>query len=170
MVRNINFIGRQGRYDLPTSLLTDNEPLTLKLNGLDAKLGKYILTLKHGGNIKTIVLGPAMTVDIFADWLNDGQEKILEAFLELRDNLGTRVLIPSVSNNMDTRGFIIEPLKLERIDEQWSIVAWLQSVEQEIEAIKLNQKLTDAATIAHFKAIEDKFAEYEDKGVPLQIE
>lgn len=171
MIRTINFIGRRGTFDLPSFLITENEPLTIKLEGLDATLGKYVLTIRQGEKEKTMYLSNIMSLDIPAEWLKSSDVNYpIEVFLELRDNAGTRVLISSAKTPTDQTGFYIEPLKLERVDKAWSMVAWLQRVEREIEAIKLNQKLTDAATLAYFKKIEDKFTEYEDKGVPLPVE
>lgn len=170
MVRTINFIGRQGRYDLPTFLLTDNDVLTLKLTGLDPRLGRYVMTIRHGTDTKTVSLSSAMTLDLPTEWLALNGTKPIEVFLELRDNAGTRVLIPSAKSPTDQAGFYIEPLKLERVDESWSMVAWLQRIESEITAIKLNQSRTATATSKRIKDVEDKLAEYEDKGIPLTFE
>ena len=159
MIRKINFIGRRGTYDLPSFLLTENETLTLKLEGLDARLGRYVMTIRHGTNVKTVYLRNALTVDISPEWLSENAEKPIECFLELRDNSGTQVLISSANSFTDQSGYYIEPLKLERIEKTWSLVAWLQKTDADLAQVK------DA-----IQEINIKLAEYEENGIPLKFE
>lgn len=171
MIRTINFIGRRGTFDLPSFLITENEPLTLKFAGLDARLGKYVATIRHGAEVKTVYLSNIMSLDIPAEWLFAANvNQPIEVFLELRDHAGTRILIPSAKTPTDQHGFCIEPLKLERVDGAWSMVAWLQRIESEIAALKAAQTQTAAATSKRFEAVEDKLSEYEEKGIPLLFE
>lgn len=155
MKRTINFIGRRGTFDLPSFLITENEPLTLKLNGLDSKLGKYVLTFKHGDEKGTVYLSNTMSVDVPIEYLKVNNEPI-ELFLELRDIAGTKVLIHTAKTPTDCTGFYIEPLKLERVEEGWSLVAWLQEAETEM------QKLGD-----ELKCMKQKLLQFESNGIPL---
>lgn len=170
MVRIINFIGRRGTYDLPTFLLTENEVLTLKFMGLDVTLGRYVVTVRHGTQSKTYYLSTAMTVDIMPEWLAVNGEKPLEVFIELRDNTGTKTLIQSAKSTYDQMGFYIEPLKLEKVGKNFSMVAWLQRLESLIN--ESNAKIDKQFAVAEKELtdIKTKLAEYENNGVPLAFE
>ena len=170
MIRTISITGRRGRYDLPTFLLTENEVLTLKFTGVDTRLGRYVATVRHGAETKTVYLSNAMTVDLTPEWLAKNAEKPLEVFLELRDSAGTRVLISSAKSATDQHGFYIEPLKLERVDDGWSMVAWLQRMENEL--VKLEKRFDGELkkALGRIEKAEKKLSQYEDQGVPLLFE
>ena len=159
MIRTINIIERRGTYDLPVFLLTENEVLTLKFAGLDPRLGRYVVTVQHGDERKTVYLTANLTVDITPEWLKGNGTKPLEVFLELRDNAGTKILIPSAKSATDRNGYYIEPLKIEKVDKSFSMVGWLQKIEQ-----KLNNVTDRVATV------EETLADYEEHGVPLKFD
>ena len=170
MIRTIDIIGRRGRYDLPTFLLTDNEVLTLKITGVDPHLGRYVATIRHGNETKTVYLNTGMTFDLPAAWLAINGEKPLEIFLELRDNTGTQVLIHSAKSITDQVGFYIEPLKIERVDKNWSLVAWLQRVENNLTNIKRDFNAESQKIKDRMSKVEERLSEYDEKDIPLSVE
>lgn len=170
MVRTINFVGRRGTYDLPTFLLTENEVLTLKFKGLDVTLGRYVVTVRHGNQCKTYYLSTAMTVDVLPEWLAVNGDQPLEVFIELRDNTGTAVKIESAKTTHDQMGFYVEPLKLEKVGESFSMVAWLQRLERLIAESNETMNKQFAQAEKDLSEIKTKLAEYEDNGVPLAFE
>ena len=170
MIRTINFVGRRGLYDLPTFLVTANEPLTIKFAGLDIRLGKYVATIRHGKEILTVYLSNAMSVDIPMRWLLETNvENPIEVFLELRDNNGTRILISSAKSHADLNGYYIEPLKLEKVDGSWSMIAWLQRIENKIQELKTETDTKLKNMDDRLMRTEETISHYENNGVPLQF-
>lgn len=170
MIRIINIVGRRGLYDLPSFLLTENEVLTLKFVGLDIRLGRYVVTIRHGTETRMVYLSGAMTVDLTPEWLAINGIKPIEVSLELRDNAGTKVLIPAAKTSNDQQGYYIEPLKLEKTDKAWSMIAWLQRVDKELLDIRKNVASEMDELKAKIKTMADKLSEYESNGVPLKFE
>ena len=160
MIRTINFVGRRGLYDLPTFLVTANEPLTIKFAGLDIRLGKYVATIRHGKETLSVYLSNVMSVDIPTP---------IEMFLELRDNNGTRVLIGSAKSHADLNGYYIEPLKLEKVDGSWSMIAWLQRIENKIQELKTETDTKLKNMDDRLMRTEETLSHYENNGVPLQF-
>lgn len=159
MIRTITMRGRTGLYDNPSFLITDNDPLTLKLNLPIIRDGKYVAKLKHGDMEKTVSLDKEMIVDVETEWLKKGGENPLEVFLELRDNSGTKVLIRSARTRTDRGGYFIEPLKIEAVDDGWSALSLLKDFESRI--CMLEQKNEE---------LSNRIAAFEDHGVELITE
>lgn len=170
MIRTITIIERRGTYDLPVFLLTENEVLTLKFAGLDPRLGRYVVTLQHGDERKTVYLTANLTVDITPEWLSKNGTKPLEAFLELRDNAGTKILIPSAKSATVRNGYYIEPLKIEKVDKSFSMVGWLQKIEKDLSDLKSGFEQELGKVTARVATVEEKLSEYEEHGVPLKFD
>lgn len=157
-------------YDLPVFLLTENEVLTLKFSGIDPRMGRYIVTLRHGEENRTVQLSANLTVDIMPEWLNRNGTNPLEVFLELRDNAGTKILISSVQSATDRNGYYIEPLKIEKVDKAFNMIGWLQKVERDIADLKLLLKKEITNVTDRVEVMEDTLSKYEECGVPLKFE
>lgn len=170
MIRTINIIDRRGTYDLPVFLLTENEVLTLKFAGLDPRLGRYVVTVQHGDERKTVYLTANLTVDITPEWLSKNGTKPLEVFLELRDNAGAKILIPSAKSATDRNGYYIEPLKIEEVDKSFSMVGWLQKLEKDLLDLKSVFEKELGKVTDRVLNVEEKLSEYEEHGVPLKFE
>lgn len=170
MIRTINILERRGKYDLPVFLLTENEVLTLKFSGIDPRLGRYIVTLQHGDESRTVQLSANLTVDIMPEWLNRNGTAPLEVFLELRDNAGTKILISSVSSATDRNGYYIEPLKIEKVDKAFNMLGWLQKIERDIECLKSTFQKEIANVTDRVEVVEATLSKYEECGIPLKFE
>ena len=78
MLRTITMHNRTGIFDIPSFLLTENEALTLKFVGLSHRIGKYVVTIVHGKNKKTIYLPLSFVVDISAEFLKKVEMRLLK--------------------------------------------------------------------------------------------
>ena len=140
MLREINFIGRTGRFDVPSFLLTENENLEVKLNIDIARQGVFVATVKHGTNVRTVRLDEDKTIIVMPEWLKENGEQPLEILLELRTLDMSRVILPSAKED---GGFFIEPLQILKVDDTYTAIGWLTKIEnallshtQEIEELQ----------------------------------
>ena len=155
MLRTITIHQRTGIIDEPSFFLTENEPLTLKFVGLSHRIGKYVVTIVHGKNKKTIYLPLSFVVDISAEFLKKGGNAPIEIYLELRNNAGTHKLIRSAIDENDKEGFFIEPLILENAKTGLNVSSLVGQIAE------LEKRLAIA---------EEKLAEFDNSGVPLICE
>lgn len=154
MKRKLIFNGFVGRWDTPSFLLTENEPLTVELSASKDLVGKHILTAVCG--------------DFTASYAYDGQEltfpaevlqgNALELFLQLRTVEGDRVIIPSAFTPIE-KGYFIEPLKLIKVDGLVSAIGWLTDIENRQKKIEEEQAKINA-----------RLDEFTSDGVPLDFE
>lgn len=156
MIRMIHIKGLTGRFDVPSFLWTENESLTLKFDVVEKRVGRYVAVVICGEQKKTVYLGRDMSVELSPEFIQKGDYQPLTILLELRPLKGLRALI---GNNPSNGGFCIEPLKIERVDENTCAVAWMQKLEGDFEAFG-----------KRLKTVEDKLKEFEDEGVPLLAE
>ena len=155
MLRTITMHQRTGIIDEPSFFLTENEPLTLKFDGLSHRIGKYVVTIIHGKNKKTIYLPLSFVVDISAEFLKKGGNAPIEIYLELRNNAGTHKLIRSAIDENDKEGFFIEPLVVEKAETGLNVSGLISVI----------NKLADRLSI-----VENRLAEFDNNGVPLICE
>lgn len=149
MERIINFSGKVGRYDIPSFLFTENDPLELIFNVHTTAIGKYVVTLNCGDQKHVLTLAEDMKVIVPPGFIERGNLNPLAILLELRTMKGDKVIIPS---DPKQGGFFIEPLYIETVEENTFAVAWCQELERRL------------------KNVETKLKEFEDKGVPLVFE
>ena len=159
MIRTITISGRTGVYKTPSFLLTETEPLTIRFYGLCMRSGRFVATVVHGEQRKTVFLDKNAGFDLFPEWLQKGGENPLEIFLELRDFSGLKILIPSAKDKNDTSGFFIEPLKIEKTEDGYNMVAWLKEIETKFKNLD-----------TRVRTMENSLSEFEDDGVPLIFE
>ena len=156
MIRTINVKGRTGRFDVPSFLWTENETLTLKFDVAEKRVGRYVATVLCGEQTKTVYLGREMAVDVAPEFVANGGYQPITVLLGFYPPKGTRAII---SNDPSSGGFCIEPLKIERVDENTCAVAWMQKLERDF-----------AELSARMDATETKLKRFEDNSVPLIME
>ena len=156
MKRIINFRGRMGRYDVPSFLFTENEPLEIKFDLQVNTLGKYIAILTCGKRKQAFVLDEDKTVIIPPEFIKRGDFAPLSILLELRTMLGDKIIIPS---DPAQGGFCIEPLYIEKVGINTTATAWCQELAYRCDVLE-NKMLY----------LEEKIKEFEDKGVPIIFE
>jgi hypothetical protein len=154
MERIITIKGKVGLYDIPCFTYADNEPLKLRFNTKKLAVGKYIAVVMCGENKKTVYLGDDMAVELPPSFLANGEAVYVS--LELRNNRTDTIII---SGDASKGGFLIEPLKLDRVEEYTTAQAWMQKLEGDITALK-----------EELSAVKSKLEQFEDEGVPLLAE
>lgn len=154
MIRIVNVDGRIGRFDIPSFLITDSGKLTIAFNGLNDVAVKHVVTLKCGDKTHTVWLGKNNAFTVSASFFKDGD--VCELFLETRSEKTSDLLIGS---DYENGGYLIEPLKIKKVDAGKSVVAWLQSIEAQVAGM--------AQTVNGIQAQLDTFSE---QGVPLVAE
>ena len=156
MKRVITINGREGRYDCPSFLLTENQSLTISVNAPEARNGSYYLTYTQGEHKRTICLKGVHSVVLPAQWLLEGDDSPLLGVLELRDTMGVAVY----------NRYYIEPLEVVRTGGGIECYASVQRIEAE--NAELRAKLADMDK--RFIALEARVYEYENNGVEIQPE
>lgn len=151
MERTITINGRTGRFDIPSFILSENEPLKIFIVFEKAyRIKRYKLTIRHGDLMKTFTLYEDNSpVELSVEWLNKNAED-LEFSLALLDENQEKVIKDD---------FEIEPLKIETVGGNFQFSAMVQSLMawQQEHGEKLN-------------ALEQRFDEYEANGVNLSLE
>jgi hypothetical protein len=148
MIRTLTLKGRQGRFDEPTFILSENQSLKISVVAKDEPLlNKYKLTARHGNLVKTFTLSKEMVATFPPEWLSSNAENI-EFSLALLDNKERIVLKDD---------FEIEPLKIVNLDGNFTFSAEVQRL------IAWQEE--------HGKALEElkkRFDQYENNGVNLE--
>ena len=129
MLRTINFIGRTGRYDVPSFLWLENEELTIQINVETYMQGRFVCVVKHGNAKKTVCLNEDNTFTLPANWLKENGTLPVEILLELRTTDLSRVIIP---NGRENGGYFIEPLQIDYVDDTYTAIGWLTKIENGI--------------------------------------
>ena len=156
MRRIIKVKGLTGRLDVPSFLWAENETLTLVFDIEEKRTGRYVATVLCGEQRKTVYLGRDMSVEIPPQFIKDGGYQPLAILLEYRNQSCDSVII---SGDPTNGGFAIEPLKIERMNENTYMLAFLQALEKEMKALG-----------SRMSAVETKLEQFEDEGVPLLAE
>ena len=156
MIRTIKIKGRTGRFQTPSFAYADNEPLTIKFDITEHRVGKYVALIACGEQRKTVYLGKDMSVEISPDFIKEGGFNPVYIFLEFRNGIGDKVII---CNDPAKNGFFIEPLYVERVSGNTTFLAWATKLEEEIKSLKATQEV-----------LTEKLGKFEDEGVPLAVE
>lgn len=156
MQRVIKLKGRTGRWLTPSFLYTDNEPLVIKFDITDHRVGKYVAQVCCGEQKKTVYLAKDMSVEVLPDFIKAGGFNPIHVHLEFRTQYGDKVVIP---NDPAKGGFFIEPLYIERVSGNTTFQAWATKIEEEVRALK-----------DELSKVKAKLKEFEDEGVPLVAE
>jgi hypothetical protein len=156
MERIINIKGKIGRYDVPSFAYADNEPLILRLNIHENRVGRYIVVVTCGTQKKTVYLGKDMTVEVLPEFIQKGEFSPISVLLEFRNSQGDKIIIP---NDPAKGGFFVEPLHIEKVGESATAIGWMTKIENEMSAL-----------LRRCIMLEDKLSTFEDEGVPLLVE
>lgn len=152
MKRILTIKGRMGRFDEPSFLLAENEPLcVLFYFPEEIRIGNYLVVARHGNaSKKTFTLGEDKLVKLSADWLQQGGTENVEFSLCLTNQKGTRIVKDD---------YMIEPLKIQNVDGNFIATATIFEMEKR-QAV-LEEKVL---------ALEERVAEYENGGTELKFE
>ena len=156
MKRIIKVEGLTGRFDVPSFLWAENEPLTIQFDIAESRRGKFVATAICGDQIKTEYLNNDRSFTLDPEWIKAGNYQDVSILLELVTNNGNAVIIP---NDPKKGGYFIEPLRIDRVDENTTAVAWLQKIEANLSTLRMR-----------IKNVETRLQEFEDNGVPLVFE
>ena len=119
--RKIIFKGQEGRYDVPSFTLSDNESLCIELAVPQTGVGVYYATFQLGALMRRERLTRSRVVELSADWLNLGRAGSLICELELRDVAGVVVY----------KKYHIEPLNISEGKVGTEYYAAVQALEEE---------------------------------------
>lgn len=156
MERIITLKGRMGRYDVPSFLYADNDELVIRFVTQNCTIGKYIAVVSCGKLKQALYLDKEMKIRIDCDFIKRGNFQPLCISLELRTMQGDKIIIPA---DPTQGGYLIEPLYIERANNNTIAIAWLQKVEARLN--EYYEMLT---------AFGEKLSQFEDEGVPLIAE
>lgn len=156
MKRILEVKGRTGRYDVPSFLWTENEPLTIEIKINESREGVFVAKAICGDEKKTVFLSETMSFDIPPEFIKNGGYNPVLILLEFRTVDLSRKL---VDNDPTKGGYFIEPLYIEQVEENTTAYAWLEMTANAIS--KLNERI---------ESIENKLSAFEDNGVPLIFE
>lgn len=140
MNRTLKFTGRTGRWDVPSFLWTENEPLSITFDIQETRVGRFYAAIRCGKRIMEISLAKYMTVEIPSEFIKNGDYEPLNISLEFRNASGNAIIVPS---DPKRGGYFIEPLYIERVDEITTAIAWLQDVEKKIAEVKASLEETN---------------------------
>ena len=150
MIRTLTIKGRQGRFDEPTFILSENQSLKISVVAKDEPtLNKFKLTVRHGNMQKTFTLSKDMVAVLSPEWLNANTENLefSLAFLDMKESIVLK------------DDYEIEPLKIQNIDGNFTFSAEVQRLIawQEQHGKDLEELMT-------------RFDRYESNGVNLETE
>lgn len=153
MTRIITIQGKEGRFDVPSFVLSENEDLHITINAPIARNGVYYYIVNHGEYTRRICLKGIQTVVLPAEWLNKGGTSPLISELELRDKTGVVVY----------RKYDIEPLEIRKAAVGMEYISGVQKVETE----NAELRVAFEALKRRFDALEARVSGYETNGVEL---
>ena len=150
MIRTLTIKGRQGRFDEPTFILSENQSLKISVVAKDEPtLNKFKLTVRHGNMQKTFTLSKDMVAVLTPEWLYANTENLefSLAFLDMKESIVLK------------DDYEIEPLKIQNIDGNFTFSAEVQRLIawQEQHGKDLEELMT-------------RFDRYESNGVNLETE
>lgn len=138
MKRILKFEGKTARWDVPSFLWTENEPLTIEFDIVEKRDGTHYAAIRCGNRLKEVSLVTSKTVEVPAQFIKDGDYSPLQISLEFRSDKGGAVIVPA---DPKRGGYFIEPLVIERVEESTTAIAMLQALESQL--AKITAKLTD---------------------------
>ena len=121
MQRVIKVRGRTGKFITPSFLYTDNEPLVIKFDVADHRVGKYVAQVVCGEQKKTVYLGKDMSVEVLPDFIKAGEFNPIHIFLEFRTQYGDKVVIrpqPTANNGQIVVARIGDEATVKRLSRQ----------------------------------------------------
>ncbi|MBQ7912898.1 MAG: hypothetical protein IJ308_04020 [Clostridia bacterium] len=162
MKRTITIKGREGRFDEPSFLISDNESLTIKFSfPSEIRTRRYRVVIRHGAASKmTVTLGEERSVTLSPEWLKEGGTEPVEFSLVYLNANATAVIKDD---------YLIEPLKIQRVDGNFAYTAVISDLCEKVAVLEdLYRK-----ELAAKEKILVELKEYVDNGaelVPEEIE
>lgn len=156
MIRTITIRGRTGRYDVPSFVLTQNEPLKIIFVAEELTSGVYRAVITHGNAPKIDVsLAVEKSVTLSPEWLLKGNTEPVQVTVQLLDPAQSKVI---------KNDFYIEPLTVvsdgaggyEATAEMTSLSARILALERVV-----------AAYGAKLEAFEKQLKDYIDNGAEI---
>ena len=150
MIRVLNIKGREGRFDEPSFIISENEHLIIKVVIADERrTNRFRLVVKHGNLKKTVTLAKNESVEFSPEWPKANAENLDFSLMYLN----------SSESAVIKDDYHIEPLKLQTIEGNFIFSAIVQDFEKRL----LDQE-------QRFKNLEKRVYEYETNGVSLTPE
>ena len=107
MIRVLNIKGREGRFDEPSFIISENEHLIIKVVIADERrTNRFRLVVKHGNLKKTVTLAKNESVEFSPEWLKANAENLDFSLMYLN----------SSESAVIKDDYHIEPLKLQTIE------------------------------------------------------
>jgi hypothetical protein len=131
MKRILKFEGKTARWDVPSFLWTENEPLTIEFDIVEQRAGTHYASIRCGNRLNEVSLATSKMVEVPAQFIKDGDYSPLQISLEFRSDKGGAVIVPA---DPKRGGYFIEPLAIERVEESTTAIAMLQALEAQFKA------------------------------------
>lgn len=132
MDRKLTITGKTGRYDVPSFVWTENENLVITFDINESRIGRFYASIRCGSRIMMVSLAKYMSVEIPAEFIKKGEFQPLIISLEFRNVDGDKII---VSSDPQRGGYNIEPLRIQRVEENLFVVAWCQEIDKKMETL-----------------------------------
>lgn len=157
MERTITITGRTGLFDIPSFLFSENEDLSIRFDFKnEIRFKRFRVVVKHGAQKYAFTLAKREAIKLPAEWLKLSEENLEFSLLLLNDK--ETAVIKS--------DYQIEPLKMEKIDGNFSFTATVQDIYARLDKMGADLSTTNE----RMAKAEAKLKEFEDEGVPLITE
>lgn len=152
MLRTLTVKGNLGTFDESTFLLAENESLRIRVNFADSvRVNRFRVVVRHGlAQEQVFTLRNGQTIDLSAQWLNDGGTEDVEFSLLYLNANETAVI---------KEDFVIEPLRVEKINGVFALAPFLRQI------LAVQEDM-----LARISNLEEKLQAYEDNGVEWKAE
>lgn len=156
MIRTITIRGRTGRYDVPSFVLTQNEPLKICFVAEELTSGVYRAVISHGNAPKiNVSLAVEKSVALPPEWLARGNTEPIQVVLQLLDPAQSKVI---------KNDFYIEPLVVVS-DGARGYEATAEMTAQSARILALERVV--AVYGAKLEAFEKQLKDYIDNGAEI---
>lgn len=156
MIRTITIRGRTGRYDVPSFVLTQNEPLKIIFAAEELTSGVYRARISHGNAPKiNVSLAVEKSVILPPEWLAKGNTEPIQVVLQLLDPAQAKVI---------KNDFYIEPLVVVS-DGAGGYEATAEMTAQSARILALERVV--AAYGAKLESFEKQLKDYIDNGAEI---
>lgn len=154
MERVITIVGRTGRFDEPSFLLTENEDLKIRFKFLsDKTVGRYVVVVRHGiAPKKTFSLTEDKSVLLPSDWLNKGGTDTVDFELQLLNKTETAIL---------KSDYAVESLIVSNEYGTFKATAEMQFLERKVD--ELQDKINSLEQV--IGKLTERVEDYENNGI-----
>lgn len=158
MKRTITIRGRTGRYDVPSFVLVQNEPLKLCFAAEELTSGIYRAVITHGNAPKiNISLAVEKSVTLSPEWLAKGNTEPVQVVLQLLDPAQSKVI---------KNDFYIEPLTMIKDDEG----GYEATAEMSVQAERISDlEKTVQEYGKKLEELQEKLKDYIDNGTEIFV-